>query len=137
MNVLFFLTPKNKVEYLYDDYSMRQALEKMQYHHFSAIPLLNRNGEYVGTISEGDLLWKIKEKGYFDLLSSEDILITDIKRHRDILPIKIDSQMDSLLSLVISQNFVPVIDDYNKFIGIITRKDVITYCYKQMNKTSD
>lgn len=137
MNVLFFLTPKNKVEYLYDDYSMRQALEKMQYHHFSAIPLLNRNGEYVGTISEGDLLWEIKEKGHFDLLSSEDILITDIKRYRDILPIKIDSEMDSLLSLVISQNFVPVIDDYNKFIGIITRKDVITYCYKQMNKTGD
>ena len=42
MNVLFFLTPKNKVEYVYDYYSMRQALEKMQYHKYSAIPVLNK-----------------------------------------------------------------------------------------------
>ncbi len=134
MNILFFLTPKNKVEYLSDDYTMRQALEKMQYHHYSAIPLLNSEGEYVGTISEGDLLWKIKELEQFDLLKAEEIKISDIKRYRDIQPIKVNCEMDSLISLVINQNFVPVIDDFNKFIGIITRKDIITYCYKQMNK---
>ena len=65
MNVLFFLTPKNKVEYVYDYYSMRQALEKMQYHKYSAIPVLNKTNEYVGTISEGDLLWYIKENENF------------------------------------------------------------------------
>ncbi len=134
MNILFFLTPKNKVEYLNDDYTLRQALEKMQYHHYSAIPLLNSTGEYVGTISEGDLLWKIKELEQFDLLKAEEIKISDIKRYRDIQPIKVNCEMDSLISLVINQNFVPVIDDFNSFIGIITRKDIITYCYKQMNK---
>ena len=28
-NILFFLTPKAMCAYLYDDYTMRQALEKM------------------------------------------------------------------------------------------------------------
>ena len=134
MNVLFFLTPKNKVEYIYDYYSMRQALEKMQYHKYSAIPVLNKTNEYVGTISEGDLLWYIKETENFNLKDAENIMISNIKRSRDIKPIKVICEMDNLISLVINQNFVPVIDDYNKFIGIVTRKDVITYCYNELEK---
>ena len=134
MNVLFFLTPKNKVEYVYDYYSMRQALEKMQYHKYSAIPVLNKTNEYVGTISEGDLLWYIKENENFNLKDAENIMISNIKRSRDIKPIKVTCEMNNLISLFINQNFVPVIDDYNKFIGIFTRKDVITYCYNELAK---
>ena len=55
MNLLFFLTPKAEVAYLYDDFTLRQAIEKMEYHRYSSIPILNRKGEYVGTITEGDL----------------------------------------------------------------------------------
>ena len=62
MNVLFFLTPKSKVAYIYDDFTLRQTLEKMEYHRYSAVPLLTREGKYVGTITEGDLLWSIKNK---------------------------------------------------------------------------
>ena len=55
MNLLFFLTPKTEVAFLYDDFTLRQAIEKMEYHRYSAIPILNRKGEYVGTITEGDI----------------------------------------------------------------------------------
>ena len=65
MNVLFFLTPKSEVAYIYDDYTMRQTLEKMEYHRYSSIPIINKKGEYVGTMTEGDLLWSIKND--FDL----------------------------------------------------------------------
>ena len=60
MNLLFFLTPKGKVAYIYDDFTLRQTLEKMEYHRYSAVPILTREGKYVGTITEGDLLWAIK-----------------------------------------------------------------------------
>lgn len=30
MNILFFLTPKKEIAYIYDDDSLRQALEKME-----------------------------------------------------------------------------------------------------------
>ena len=63
MNILFFLTPKQDVAFLYDDFTLRQALEKMEYHRYSSIPMLNRKGEYVGTMTEGDLLWAIKNQG--------------------------------------------------------------------------
>lgn len=62
MNVLFFLTPKSQVAYIYDDFTIRQTLEKMEFHRYSAIPILNRKEGYVGTLTEGDLLWALKQQ---------------------------------------------------------------------------
>ena len=56
MNILFFLTPKNEVAYVENDDTLRQVLEKIEYHKYTAIPMLNKNGKYVGTVTEGDLL---------------------------------------------------------------------------------
>ena len=55
MNILFFLTPKENVAHLDDDDTLRQALEKMEHHGYSAIPMLSKDGKYKGTIKEGDI----------------------------------------------------------------------------------
>jgi CBS domain-containing protein len=44
--------------------------------------------------------------------------------------------MEDLLDRAINQNFVPVIDDQDHFIGIVTRKEIIKYCYKEMKKNA-
>ena len=75
MNLLFFLTPKAEVAYLYDDFTLRQAIEKMEYHRYSSIPILNRKGEYVGTITEGDILWAVKRNYNLNLQDAEDLPI--------------------------------------------------------------
>ena len=66
-NILFFLTPKAMCAYLYDDYTIRQALEKMEGAGYAALPILNRRGEYRGTLTEGDLLWAMKNLCYMDM----------------------------------------------------------------------
>ena len=126
MNVLFFLLPKGSVAYIEEDYSLRQTLEKMQYHHYSAVPLLSKSGKYIATISEGDLLYYIKDHQLnFDDL--EKINIKNIKPDRDIKSISINNDMDSLISLITLQNFVPVNDDLGNFIGIVRRSSIINY----------
>lgn len=137
MNVLFFLTPKNEVAYLYQDYSLRQALEKMEHYRYSAIPILSRKGDYVGTITEGDLLWSIKNSDLQDLRRAEDIPLSMVKRHCDNNPINVNCEIEDLILTSMNQNFVPVIDDNGIFIGIITRKDIIGYCYKGMKKAEE
>ena len=127
MNILFFLTPKEKVSRVEDDDTLRQALEKMEHHGYSAIPLLSKAGKYIGTITEGDLLWCIKNNNFPSLKQMEDIPITSIHRHRDNEAINISLSMEELVDKITNQNFVPVVDDNDIFIGIITRKDVITY----------
>lgn len=127
MNILFFLTPKEKVATIDDKDTLRQALEKMEHHGYSAIPLLNQNGQYIGTINEGDLLWHFKDCGFPSLKELEDLSILDIDRRRDNEAVNISVSMDELVSKISNQNFVPVVDDNDVFIGIITRKDVILY----------
>ena len=129
MNILFFLKPKATVEYLVENYSLRQAMEKMEVHRYSSIPIISKTGEYIGTLSEGDILWHIKQLGEFDLIDSEDINITKIKRFKDNAPIKVNSNIQDLINVSKTQNFVPVVDDRNMFIGIVTRQDIITYFY--------
>ena len=132
MNVLFFLTPKSEVAYIYDDYTMRQTLEKMEYHRYSSIPIISKDGKYIGTITEGDLLWTLKNDFSLDLKSIEDICIDNVNRRKDNRPVSINADIEDLISKSINQNFVPVIDDQDIFIGIIKRRDIIDYCYNKI-----
>lgn len=132
MNILFFLTPKNEVAYIHDTDSLRQALEKMEHYGYSAVPIISEDGQYVGTLTEGDLLWCIKEKKNLSVKESEDISIMSIKRKWDNEPVDVDVNMEDLLNKAMNQNFVPVIDDRKRFIGIITRKDLIQYLCKKL-----
>ena len=128
MNILFFLTPKSDVE---ETDTMRQVLEKMEHHGYTAIPLLSVEGKYIGTITEGDLLWFLKDRNFPDLKLLEDMPITSIERRRDNQAVKIDESMENLFDKVMNQNFVPVVDDKRVFIGIVTRKDVLAYLGKK------
>ena len=128
MNILFFLTPKQDVAYIYDDFTLRQALEKMEHHRYSSIPVLNRKGEYVGTMTEVDLLWGIKNQN-LKLENAEDIPIRSIPRKRDYKPVSVNTQMDELVAAAMTQNFVPVLDDKKSFIGLVKRNAIIQYCY--------
>jgi CBS domain-containing protein len=111
---------------------MRQALEKMEYHRYSSIPIINNEGKYVGTITEGDLLWTLKNEISLNLKSIEDIPIADVKRRKDNRPVSIDANIEDLISTSMNQNFVPVVDDKDTFIGIIKRRDIIEYCYDKI-----
>lgn len=78
MNILFYLVPKSEVMYLYDDYSLRQAMEKMEYHKYSAVPIINRAGNYVGTLTEGDILWELKDRKLANLHEAEEIMLLSL-----------------------------------------------------------
>ena len=113
MNILFFLSPKQDLMYVYDDFTLRQTLEKWENNRYASIPVLNRRGEYVGTLTEGDILWGLKKYHGLDLEAAEDVPISAFPHKRDY------------------QNFVPVVDDRGIFIGIVRRQAIIRYCYEK------
>lgn len=131
-NILFFLTPKAMCTYLHDDYTIRQALEKMETAGFAALPILNKHGEYRGTLTEGDLLWGIKNMCYMDIRQAEAHRIMEISRKKDYIPVRVTTTMQDLVHRASSQNFVPVVDDKGAFIGIVTRRAIIQYCSQQL-----
>ena len=131
-NILFFLTPKAMCAYLHDYFTIRQALEKMEASGYAALPILNRRGEYRGTLTEGDLLWALKNMCYMDMRQAEARRIMEISRRKDNVPVRITASMHDLIDRASNQNFVPVVDDYGAFIGLITRKAIIQYCRDQL-----
>ncbi len=130
-NILLFLIPKVQVEYVLNTYTIRQVIEKMDYHHYSEIPVLDKDGKYIGTISDGDILRYLKKYK----LDWEETMVDKISGvptlHR-IEPIQINKNMMDLVEIIVRQNFVPVIDDRGNFIGIVTRKSVIEYMRKNL-----
>ena len=131
MNVLLFLTPKKDVAYLQDNFSIRQALEKMEYHRYSAIPILNEQGKYKGTLTEGDILWYVKNKHNLSIFEAENDSILKITRRHDNLPVKATAELKDIIASAMNQNFIPVVDDNDTFIGIITRKNIFKYLEKK------
>lgn len=134
MNILFFLTPKSEVAYVREDDTLRQALEKMEHHGYAAVPLLSSEGRYIGTITDGDMLWGLKKRNFPGLRQMEGIPVMKIRRNHDNRPVHINEDMEQLLEKVTVQNFVPVVDDDKIFIGIVTRRDVIRYLTGQSRK---
>lgn len=131
-NILFFLTPKALCAYLQDDYSIRQALERMEAAGFAALPILNKRGEYRGVLTEGDLLWAIKNLCYMDMRQAEAHRIMEIPRKKDHVPVKVTTNMHELVERAITQNFVPVVDDKEAFIGLVTRGAIIRFCEQKL-----
>lgn len=134
MNIAFFLTPKNEVVCENQEATMRQVMEKMEHHGYAAIPLINKEGKYVGTLTEGDLLWKLKNTPDLNFKNTESVKVKEIPRRVNHKSVSITSNIESLISLAINQNFVPVTDDNGIFIGIIKRSDIINYCFNEMEK---
>lgn len=125
MNIISLLKSKNTVSYLYAENTLRQGLEKMKAHGYTAIPVITDTGDYVGCISEGDFLWYLTNYPECDRKTMEHIFIRDIMREDWNPAVRIDISFDVLFDRIINQNFVPVVDDRNKFIGIITRRDIM------------
>ncbi|CUO49549.1 CBS domain-containing protein [Clostridium sp. NSJ-49] len=134
MNIAFLLTPKNEVIYEYLDATMRQVMERMDHHGYTAIPLIDRNGKYVGTLTEGDLLRKLKSTPDLNFKNTGTIKINEIPRRKKHKSVSINADVESIINLATTQNFVPVIDDNGIFIGIIKRSDIINYCYNIIRK---
>ena len=132
VNIAYFLIPKNSVAYLYDDFTFRQGLEKMRHHGYTAIPVISRDGRYVGTASEGDFLWRLLSEDAerprpCSMRDMEQLRVRDILQSNNYRPVRITVGMEQLLHSAMNQNFIPVVDDYDSFIGIVTRKDIIRY----------
>ena len=115
MNILFFLTPKSDVAFIYSDANLREAIDLMEAHRYSALPShMNQS-----------------------LKDMELISIMEVKRRQDNSPVNAGAKMEDLLDKAMQQNFVPVLDDNKSFIGIITRRDIMKYFSGSYKKTGN
>jgi CBS domain-containing protein len=131
-NIAFFLVPKKEVISVKVSSTLRQTLERMEHHRYTAVPIVTEVGKYIGTVTEGDLLWYMKNNVNVTFDNAHHYPLEGIPLRMNIQPVRIDATVEDLLRLVTSQNFVPVIDDKDTFIGIVRRSDIMEYCNRQL-----
>lgn len=127
MNILRFILPKSSVEYIYTTSTVRQALEKMRYHHYVAIPVLDEDGAYVGTLRNDDLFKYFLDNGSFDYRAAERDSVMKILDKDYSKPLYHNASVNELIENVKEHNFVPVVDDRGCFIGIVLRRDILNF----------
>ena len=137
MNILKLLKPKAVIDYVYEDFTVRQAIEKMRNHGFTAVPVVAREGGYVKTLAEGDILWFMLDNDIKYIKELEKYSVSNIPKRVKSKAVYIYSTIEDLLLISMNQNFVPVIDDRDMFIGIVTRSDILKYCDEKIKSMSD
>ena len=137
MNLMRFLVPKSLVEYATSDSTVRQALEKMRFHRYVAIPVLDGEGKYIGTLRNDDILDYILNKSNVDSFKAREAerdLVTELLSESYIAPVYHNASMAELIDRVKEHNFVPVVDDRGCFIGIILRRDILNFLLDYYNE---
>lgn len=134
MNIMRFVVPKSLVEYVTVDNTVRQALEKMRFHRYAAIPVIDGEGKFVGTLRNDDIFAYFLDSGSFDTRSAEKDKVGDIVSRDASLPVYHDASMDELIEKVKEHNFVPAVDDRGCFVGIILRRDILNFLFNHYVK---
>ena len=130
MNILLLLTPKDELAYVRTDYTLEKTLNIMEEYRYSVIPMIDRYGKYAGTITEGDLLYNIKNTYSYDISKAGSVPISQLDIRRSYEAVNNNATIEEVFIKSMSQNFVPLVDDNDTFIGIVKRRDIIHHFYK-------
>ena len=134
MNIAKIMIPKVSTAYLSENNTVRQGLDKFTRYGYTAVPVLDENGVYTGTVTEGDFLRHIIKMQSAEMKDHEAYKIKDIIR-RDFCPsLLIAAEQKEVIDAVMNQNFVPIVDGRGVFCGIITRRGVIGTLAEQLEK---
>ncbi len=137
MNIAKIMTPKYNTACLQDTSSVRQGLELMNRHGYTAIPVLNSEGKYIGSVTEGDFLRHITGVGTTELKEHEKYLVGDIFRPTFCPALDIHASEQQVIDAVLEQNYVPIVDDRGCLCGIVTRRSVILYLAEKLHPSAE
>jgi CBS domain-containing protein len=130
MQMAFFLLPKSESLHLSENMTIRQAMEKMQYHGYGAVPVLNEAGQYVGTITAADILWYLKDVHSANMAETEKVQVQDVPRRHDNAPASVSADIRNMLKMAMEENFIPIVDDLGVFIGMVRRREIMEFYQK-------
>ena len=129
-SIVSLITPKKVTAYLLSGTTLRNALEKFKVHKYSVVPIIDKDGKYLRTISEGDLLRKVTSNEEFYIHDAEKTSIDEVESYRPYKSLGVNASILEVIALSLEQNFIPLVDDRGLYIGIIKRKEILEYLFE-------
>lgn len=121
------MIPKVCTVFIHENDTVRQGIEVMKCHGYTAIPVLDSDERYIGCISDSDILRHVLNSGTTDLREHEKFRIEEILRRDFCPPLDIRAELDDVTDSLLRQNFVPIVDDRQFLCGIVTRRSLLMY----------
>ena len=88
---------------------------------FNGLPVVDNNGAVIGIVTALDILKSIQEGKKLNSILAKDIMTS--------FPsiVKTDTPIEKVIDIIIEQEIVlvPVIDNNNKIVGVVSRLDII------------
>ena len=122
MNIFNILVPKQMLTYLNSNDTLDNAADFLIASGYTAVPVVDDAGIYVGIVSEGDFLRIVMDEGRHNLGKYK---VSDIVRTDEEGAVLNTVTKSEVYEKILYRNFLSVVDDRRCFIGIITRKSVI------------
>ncbi len=124
MNVALLLTPISLVDTIAAKAFVADAFVDFTAHGYTAVPLVDHKGRYVGTLTEGDLLRLLQADPDAKLgkLRVDEVPLRVENKAVDVL-----ATLPEVLERANEQNFVPVVDSRGVLMGIVTRRTVLDH----------
>lgn len=125
MNLAKIMIPKVSTVFLRENQTVRQGWEIMNRNGYTAIPVLDTDGSYTGTVSEGDFLRFVMSAGTPDIQCMENHQVSELVRKDFCPPLEIQTSSEHVIDSILNQNFFPIVDSQNALCDILTRHGVI------------
>lgn len=114
---------KKEVKAFYKDQTLLEAIETFNQNFFTAAPVINSIHEVIGYLSESDCLKFMANSLFFD----DFVPTIELSMSKDIICPSLESDIFELETFFVSKGIVsaPILNDQDKLIGIVTRRDVL------------
>lgn len=119
-------TPRSRVQTLYNDMTLGEVLKIMEKRKYQMLPVIERNSRrYLYSVSAGDLLRRLAQEGSLSKIINEPL--SGLTIDRLIISCSEDAELESIIYLVVNQNYVPLVDASGVLQGIVTRRAIIDH----------
>ncbi|MFD2387369.1 cyclic-di-AMP-binding protein CbpB [Enterococcus rivorum] len=119
-----FLIPAENVANVMYLNPLSHALLVLSQVKYSRIPVLDKGDRFVGLISLSDVVDKMFDLTKVDLEKLNEFTVADVMEV-NVPVIREDWELENVLHLLVNASFVPVVDEKQRFKGIITRKELL------------
>ncbi|MBP2623408.1 cyclic-di-AMP-binding protein CbpB [Streptococcus oricebi] len=118
-----FLTPAADLAVLIDSHNVDHAILLLSQMTYSRVPVVTADKKFVGTISLTDILSYQMQHD----LPDQEFMSMDIvyMTKKDVPKLEVNYSLTKVLHQLVDTSFLPVVDEGNTFMGIITRKSIL------------
>ncbi|PAV29401.1 CBS domain-containing protein [Virgibacillus profundi] len=139
------------------DATIKELLEKLVTNGIGGVPVLDKDNQLLGVISDGDVIRYLQPKGrnVYDmfamvLVSEKESLtyklkyaldkqVNEIMRKKGIHTVHPDDNIEKALAIFSRYHFkkIPVINDSNQVVGVLSRGDLIRFITTELIAKTD